>query len=71
MKKEQYEKLLKILLSTGADFAEIYHEDSSSKSFEYNDSKLDTIKTSNRRGVGFRIICNGVYYASSIKISFF
>lgn len=65
MKKEEYEQLLEILLNTGADFAEIYYEESSSKSYEYNDSKIDSIKSNNRRGIGFRIIYNEDYYYSS------
>ena len=65
MKKEQYEELINILLSTGAEFAEIYYEESSSKSYEYNDSKIDSIKTNNRKGMGFRIIFNDEYYYSS------
>ena len=65
MEKKQYEELLNILLSTGADFAEVYFEEASSKSYEYNDSKLDSIRTGNIRGIGFRIIYNGDYFYSS------
>ena len=65
MEKKQYEELLNILLSTGAEFAEIYYEEASSKSYEYNDSKLDSIKTGNTKGIGFRIIYNGDYFYSS------
>ena len=65
MKKEQYEELLNILMSTGANFAEIYYEDAKSKSYEYNDSKLDSIKSGNARGIGYRIFSNGDYYYSS------
>ena len=65
MKKEQYEELLNILMSTGATFAEIYYEDAHSKSYEYNDSKLDSIKSGNARGIGYRIFSNGDYYYSS------
>ena len=43
MKKEQYENIIQTLLKTGADFAEVYYEESSSKSYEYNDSKIDSI----------------------------
>lgn len=71
MKKEQYEELINILLSTGADFAEIYYEESSSKSYEYNDSKIDSIKSNNRNGIGFRIIFEGeYYYASTNNLNF-
>lgn len=65
MEKEQYEQLIKTLLSTGADFAEIYYEESTSKSYEYNDSKVDSIRSNNRKGIGFRIISEGDYYYSS------
>ena len=65
MKKEQYEKLLNILTSTGADFAEIYFEDEHNKVYEYTDSKLDALKSGNSRGIGFRIIYDNDYYYSS------
>ena len=65
MKKENYETLLNILMSTGAEFAEIYYEEENSKTYEYNDSKLDSIKSSNKKGIGFRIISNEDYYYSS------
>lgn len=65
MKKEQLEELLNILMSTGANFAEIYYENGISKSYEYNDSKLDSIKSGNSRGIGYRIFSNGDYYYSS------
>ena len=65
MKKEELEKLLNNMLSTGADFAEIYEEESTSKIFRYVDSKLDTISHSNINGIGLRIAKeNEVYYAS-------
>ena len=65
MKKEQFEQLLNVLMSTGAEFSEIYFEKATSKSYEYNDSKLDSIKTGNTKGVGFRIFYKGDYYYAS------
>lgn len=65
MKKEQFEELLNILMSTGAEFAEIYYEETENKSYNYNDSKLDSIKSENIKGVGFRIFYNGDYFYSS------
>ena len=65
MKKNDYEKLLSIAMSTGADFAEIYYENSTSKTYSFTDSKLDTIKTSNKKGIGIRIIKGKDYYYSS------
>ena len=47
MNKEQLEKYLSLAVSTGADFAEIYFEDTRNKSYNFNDSKLDTINSSN------------------------
>lgn len=71
MKKEEFEKLINILLSTGADFADIYYEEASSKSYEYTNSKLDTIRTGNCKGIGFRIIHKEeYYYASTNKLDF-
>lgn len=65
MNKNEYETLLNIAMSTGADFAELYYEVSSSKTYNYSDSKLDTIKTSNKKGLGIRIIKGEDYYYSS------
>ena len=71
MEKKQYEELLNILLSTGADFAEIYYEDVKNKIYDFNTSKLDAINTNNRKGIGFRIFDNeDYYYASSNILSF-
>lgn len=69
MKKEQLEKYLSLAVSTGADFAEIYYEDSKNKSYNFNDSKLDTINSSNYRGVGIKITKGtDCYYASTNQI---
>ena len=65
MKKQEYEKLLNIALSTGADFAEIYYEESYNKSYNYSDSKLDNIKTTNKKGIGIRIIKDEEYFYAS------
>ena len=65
MEKEYCEKLLNKLLSTGADFAEIYEDKEYNKTFNYVDSKLDKISVYSSDGVGLRI-ANGteVYYGS-------
>ena len=69
MKKEQLEKYLTLAVSTGADFAEIYFEDTRNKSYNFNDSKLDTINSSNYRGIGIKITKGtDCYYASTNKI---
>ena len=68
MKKELFEELLNILMSTGADFAEIYYEETYNKTYDFNTSKLDSIKTTNKKGVGFRIFDNKDYYYASTNI---
>lgn len=66
MNKKTLEELLNYAISTGADFAEIYIEDSAETSYRVLDSKLDSILTSNSRGIGVRISKNEeVYYAST------
>ncbi len=71
MKKEEYEELIKIGINNGADFVEIYDENSYSKSYIFNDSKLDSINSNNIKGIGIRVIKNGdVYYSSTNNKSF-
>lgn len=66
MKKAEYEKLLTLAMSTGADYAEIYNENSKLKTFNVTDSKLDSIGIDNTRGIGIRIIKgNNSYYTST------
>lgn len=66
MNKETHEKLLNKLLSTGADFAEIYEDKTINKSYLYLNSKLDKINTYVSDGVGLRIADNTeVYYGST------
>ena len=67
-KKEDYENIIKIGLDNGADFVEIFDEYSKSKSFILNDSKLDTINSSNTKGIGIRVIKNNEVYYSSTNI---
>ena len=68
MKKEDYENIIKIGLDNGADFVEIFDEYSKTKSFILNDSKLDTINSSNTKGIGIRVIKNNEVYYSSTNI---
>lgn len=65
MKKDYCEKLLNKLLSTGADFAEIYEDKDTSKAYNYLDSKLDKISYYQSDGVGLRIAKGtDIYYGS-------
>lgn len=68
MRKKDFEELLTIMTSTGADFGEIYLETAYSNYYNVLDSKLDSINTDNWQGVGMRIIKDGEYYYSSTNI---
>ncbi|MBQ8131554.1 MAG: hypothetical protein IJ193_03595 [Bacilli bacterium] len=71
MKKMDYEELLNIEASTGADFCEIFEEDTVDKNYKVSDSKLDAISISTTRGIGFRMVKDGdVYYSSTNNLDF-
>lgn len=55
MNKNEFEKYLNIALETGADFAELYYEESIDATYRLNDSKLDNIDTFQSKGLGIRI----------------
>lgn len=55
MKKSFLEDILNEALSTGADYAEIYYEEASTKIIRLNDSKIDSIDSNNDKGIGIRI----------------
>ena len=63
--KENLENLLNIMCSTGATYADIFKEESSSKSIILLDSKIDIINTEIVSGIGLRV-CNGhnVFYSA-------
>lgn len=65
MKKNEYEELLSLAISTGADFAEIYVEDGKTTSYKVLDSKLDDIGFYTTRGIGIRLIKDNDYYYTS------
>lgn len=70
MHRKVLEELLTYAISTGADFAEIYVGNSTQQVYRVFDSKLDSISTSNSKGIGVRISKDGeVYYASTNNIS--
>lgn len=65
MDKSFKEKILNNMLSTGADFAEIYEENETYKRYTYIDSKLDGIGFIQSAGYGLRIAKDSeVFYAS-------
>ncbi len=65
MKKKDYEELLTLAMSTGADFAEIYEENGKKTSYSVLNSMLDDIASSTYRGIGIRIIKGNDYYYTS------
>lgn len=66
MKKERLEKLLEDMMSTGANFAEIFLEDTKTKIYNYIDSNIDSVKLDCKNGVGLRIAKdNNIYYAAT------
>lgn len=68
MNKNKFEEYLNLALSTGADFAEIYYEESKNNTYRLNDSKLDTIDTEYEKGIGIRITKNDDSYYTSTNI---
>lgn len=68
MNKEKFEEYLNLALATGADFAEIYYEESKNTTYRLNDSKLDTIDTAYETGIGIRITKNDDSYYTSTNI---
>ena len=70
MNRETTERLINKLLSTGADFSEIYEEKTEKKTYGYLDSILDKISYSSIDGVGLRIAKNNeIYYGSTNNIT--
>lgn len=55
MNKNILEKLINESLITGADFSEIFYEDTKTKKYNLVDSKLDSIDTTYIKGVGIRL----------------
>lgn len=55
MKKNEFEEYINIALSNGADFAEIYYEESIGNFYQLIDSKLDIINTNIKKGIGIRL----------------
>lgn len=60
MQKENYENLLKIMTSTGCEYAEIYDEKITTKVYTLVDNKIDSINKKITKGISFRSIKDGV-----------
>ena len=66
MKKDRLENMLENMLSTGADFAEVFVENKKTTIYNYIDSSLDNFSINYNNGVGLRIAKdNNVYYAAT------
>ena len=68
MNKEKFEEYINYALSSGADFAELYYEESSNYIYSLIDSKIDSIDTSNSKGLGIRINKNDEYFYTCTNI---
>ena len=65
MEKKDYEELLTLAMSTGADFAEIYEEEGKRTNYSVLNSILDGIASGTSRGIGIRLIKDNDYYYTS------
>lgn len=54
MKKELLEQLLSEMTATGAEFGEVFYENTVIKDYQYIDGKFENIRSNYRRGVGLR-----------------
>ncbi len=54
------QRVLAEALATGGDFADIFAEDRRATTFGMEDDRLDRLQLTQERGVGVRVVCNGV-----------
>ena len=70
MKKEKLENILENMLSTGGDFAEVFLEEKTTKSYNYINSSLDSYNIGFKNGVGLRLAKeNSVFYGATNDLS--
>lgn len=70
MNKKKLQQFINLSLDTGADFAEIYYEDTINKTIMLSDSKLDKVVTYLDRGIGIRMSKDDrMVYASTNDLS--
>jgi len=66
MNKEKIEYIINKCLSTGADFAEVFYEDTIKKTYELVDSKIKDVFIKKCRGIGIRVaLGTDVVYGST------
>ena len=67
--KEKLQELINYSLKYDIDYSELFYEDTITKMYIMNDSKLDDINTNRINGVGVRLVKNGiVYYGYANKL---
>lgn len=70
LSKQQLEEILHEALKTGADFAEIFLEETNSTAVVCEDNKIETITSGVDAGCGIRVISGKeIYYGSSTDMS--
>lgn len=70
MKKDKLENILENMLSTGADFGEVFVENKKTTIYNYVDSHLDNFSINYSQGIGLRIAKdNEVYYAATNNLN--
>lgn len=70
MTKEKLQKMLENMLSTGADFAEIFVENTTKTTYNYINSNLDNYSINFSNGIGLRLAKNNdTYYAATNDFS--
>lgn len=71
MKKQDLEKLINISLTTGADFSELFLEDTHKRTLILTDSKLDKINNNITKGIGIRLAKDEeVLYSATNNLSY-
>jgi len=68
MTKEELEYYINYSLKKGAEFVEIFYENSFARNYVLTDSKLDTVDSDNIRGIGIRITDGKDCYFTSTNI---
>jgi len=63
-------KIVSTLLSSGAEFADVYYQDLTSRQVEAESGRIERISTTREKGVGLRIIHQGVtHFATSVDLA--
>jgi len=63
--KDRLEELINYSLLYDVDYSELFYEDSTTKMYTMNDSKLDNVDVTRINGVGIRLVKDGIIYYGS------